>query len=117
LAADSKAAGDLKAGHRYNAACVASLAAAGQVYNLVRVVMVEAVRRQRTDVARINFIDAQRWLTAAKPGEVLKRLIENPDRPGRVEPRVRKRRPKQFPLMNEPRAVLRNRLFQQSAAA
>ena len=30
FAADPKAAGDLKASHRYNAACVASLAAAGQ---------------------------------------------------------------------------------------
>ncbi len=30
FAADPKAAGDLEAGHRYNAACVASLAAAGQ---------------------------------------------------------------------------------------
>jgi Transposase DDE domain len=87
------------------------------VYNLVRMVMVEAARRQTRDVERISFVDAQRWLTAAKPGELLKRLIENPDRPGRAEPRVRKRRPKQYPLMKEPRAILRNRLFQQKLAA
>ena len=30
-----------------------------------------------------------------------------PERPGRSEPRVRKRRPKAYPLMQEPRAVLR----------
>ena len=31
------------------------------------------------------------------------RIAINPSRPNRVEPRVRKRRPKQYPLMKEPR--------------
>ena len=30
-----------------------------------------------------------------------------PERPGRSEPRVRKRRPKPYPLMKQPRKVLR----------
>jgi hypothetical protein len=87
------------------------------VYNLVRVVMGQAARRQGVPVDRISFIDALRWLLEAKPGEELPELIVNPLRPGRVEPRVRKRRPKQYPLMREPRRVLRKRLMQQRVAA
>ena len=81
------------------------------VYNLVRVVMVEAVRRQGVDVERISFVDALRWLVEAKPGDELPELVVNPERPGRYEPRVRKRRPKQYPLMNKPRSVLRKGLL------
>jgi hypothetical protein len=33
-----------------------------------------------------------------------------PDRPGRSEPRVRKRRPKAYPLMTKPRHELRKQL-------
>jgi Transposase DDE domain len=87
------------------------------VYNLVRVVMVEAARRQRVGVDRISFMDTLRWLVAAGPRAVLIRLIVNPDRPGRVEPRVKKRRPKQYDLMMEPRSVLRNRLMDQGVVA
>jgi hypothetical protein len=59
-------------------------------------------------------VDALRWLRHARPGEALPRLKVNPERPGRVQPRVRKRRPKPFKLMNQPRAKLREKLFQQS---
>ena len=83
------------------------------VYNLVRVVMVEAAHRQKVDVDRISFVDALRWLVAARPRAVLKKLIVNPNRRGRVEPRAKKRRPKQYDLMTEPREVLRNRLVGQ----
>jgi len=65
------------------------------VYNLVRVVMIEAARCQGVEVERISFVDALRWLTQAKPGDELPKLVVNPKRPGRFEPRVRKRRPKQ----------------------
>ncbi|HUS57282.1 MAG TPA: hypothetical protein VM141_01405, partial [Planctomycetota bacterium] len=34
-----------------------------------------------------------------------------PHRPDRYEPRVRKRRPKEYDLMNQPRDVLRGRLL------
>ena len=44
-------------------------------------------------------------------------MVVNPERPGRVEPRVRKRRPKQFPLMKRPRDVLRKALMRQRPAA
>lgn len=81
------------------------------VYNLVRVVMWEAARRQRVEVDRISFVDALRWLSSAEAGEPLPELIVNPMRPNRVEPRVRKRRPKEYPLMKEPRTKLRKALL------
>src|SRR3954469_6393551 len=83
------------------------------VYNLVRLVMLEASRRQGVAVERISFVDALRWLAAAGPGEALPKLVVNPDRPDRVEPRVRKRRPKSYPLMTKPRSVLRKALLEQ----
>lgn len=87
------------------------------VYNLVRSVMGEAARRQGVDVERISFVDALRWLLEAKPGEAMPRLIVNPSRPGRFEPRVRKRRPKQYPVMKKPRRELRKQLEEQEVAA
>lgn len=93
------------------------LAVFALVYNLVRVVMLEAARRQRVAVERISFIDAWRWLRCAQPGEPLPDLLVNPCRPDRCEPRVRKRRPKQYPLMNRPRAVLRKALLSNRIAA
>jgi hypothetical protein len=41
----------------------------------------------------------------------------NPERPGRVQPRVRKRRPKQFPVMKRPREELRKELLSKRHAA
>jgi Transposase DDE domain len=87
------------------------------VYNLVRLVMLEASRRQEVPVDRISFVDALRWLTEARPGAVLPKLVVNPDRADRVEPRVRKRRPKQYPLMKKPRSQLRKSLLEQRVAA
>ena len=87
------------------------------VYNLVRRVMWEAARRQEVAAERISFIDAWRWLRHAQPGEELPPLVVNPERPGRAEPRVRKRRPKEFPLMKRPRAALRKELLTKKVAA
>jgi len=86
------------------------------VYNLVRVVMMEAAARQGVDVERISFIDALRWLREMKTAD-LPELVVNPARPGRFEPRVRKRRPKEYPVMKEPRSELRKRLIDQGVAA
>jgi hypothetical protein len=86
------------------------------VYNLVRVVMMEAAARQGVDVERISFIDALRWLCEMKT-DGLPKLVVNPDRPGRYEPRVRKRRPKQYPVMKTPRSQLRKALIDQNVAA
>jgi hypothetical protein len=83
------------------------------VYNLVRLVMFEAARRQRVDAEQVSFIDALRWLATVRPGESLCTLIVNPRRPARFQPRVRKRRPKQYPLMQRPRHELKQALLRQ----
>jgi hypothetical protein len=43
----------------------------------------------------------------ARPGETLPRLIVNPYRPDRLEPRAVKRRPKEYDRLNKPRSVMR----------
>jgi hypothetical protein len=80
------------------------------VYNLLRMLMAESARRQSVDVDRISFVDALRWLLEARPLEEISLLLINPLRPHRIEPRVRKRRPKEFPVMKAPRDILRKRL-------
>ena len=83
------------------------------VYNLVRMVMRHSATLQHTAVERISFLDALRWLSAPNTGMSLVALIVNPKRPHRVEPRVKKRRPKSFPLMIKPRQELRQQSVQQ----
>jgi hypothetical protein len=82
------------------------------VYNLVRMVMLELATLQHTAVERISFLDALRWLGAPSTGMPLVALIVIPVRPHRVEPRVKKRRPKSFPFMIKPRQALRQQLVQ-----
>lgn len=80
------------------------------VYNLVRSVMYVAAQRQHVPVDRISFADALGWLTHTQPGRKLRDLKVNAARPGRVEPRAVKRRPKEFDRLTQPRQVLRKRL-------
>lgn len=87
------------------------------VYNLVRRVMRQAGRQQGVAAERISFVDALRWLAEARPGEGLPRLKVIPVRPGRVEPRACKRRPKEYDLLNRPRALLRQALLNQDDGA
>jgi hypothetical protein len=82
-------------------------------YNLVRLVLLQAAKTQGVPVNRLSFIDALRWLCHVRAGEPLCPLIVRPRRPGRIEPRVRKRRPKQYPVMRQPRATLRKALLHQ----
>ena len=82
------------------------------VYNLVRLVMCQSARLQHSKVERISFLDALRWLSAPNTALPLGALLVNPTRPHRVEPRVKKRRPKPFPLMIKPRQALRQQLVQ-----
>jgi hypothetical protein len=86
-------------------------------YNLVRLSMCEAGERQEVAVDRVSFVDALRWLRGAEEGEEMPELVVNPLRPGRYEPRVRKRRPKQYPVMKKPRAELRKQLREKDLAA
>ena len=87
-------------------------------YNLVRVTMCEAAGRQGVEtVDRVSFIDALRWLRGAEAGEEMPELVVNPWRPGRSEPRCKKRRPKQYDLMRASRAELRKQLREKDLAA
>src|SRR5262249_45122272 len=79
-------------------------------YNLVRLIMVEAAHRQEVAPDRISFVDALRWLCSVRPGEPLPKLNVHHPRL-RVQPRVRKRRPKQYPVMKRPRDELRQAML------
>ena len=76
-------------------------------YNLVRLLMCEAATRQGVSVERISFIDALRALAHADVDSPFPTLIVNPERPNRREPRLLKRRPKQFAYLKQPRASYR----------
>jgi hypothetical protein len=84
------------------------------VYNLVRMVMLQSATLQHTAVERISFLDALRWLSVPSTGMPLVALMVIPVRPHRVEPRVKKRRPKPFSLMIKPRQELHQKLIQQA---
>ena len=86
-------------------------------YNLVRLTMCRAGASQEVAPDRISFIDALRWLRDSKDGDEMPELVVNPARPNRYEPRVRKRRPKPYPLMKRPRAELRKLLRELDLAA
>ena len=83
------------------------------VYNLVWQVKLLAAARQNVNVHRISFISALRWLQTSAPGAPLNDLVINLYRPNRLEPRVRKRRPKEYPLMTKPRRELKKDLASQ----
>lgn len=87
------------------------------VYNLVRVVAMKAARRQGVSPERISFVDALRWLEMAEIDTDLPKLVINPIRRGRFEPRVRKRRPKQYSLMKTPRQEWKEAVLSKGLAA
>lgn len=80
------------------------------VYNLVRGVMLESARRQHVSPIRLSFMDALAWVRHAEEDHKWPKPKIVPERPGRVEPRAVKRRPKQFDLMNRPREEMRQRV-------
>ena len=86
------------------------------VYNLVRLAMLKAAKAQDVAVWRISFVDACRWLCCrilGLPG--VAEFIVNPRRLGRFEPRVVRRRPKQYRLMTKPRKKLKALILKQHA--
>jgi Transposase DDE domain len=87
------------------------------VYNLARLVMLAAARAQNVPHQRLSFVDALRWLAGACDHRVELELLINPRRLGRFEPRVKKRRPKQFALMKQARCQLRQQLATQKVRA
>jgi hypothetical protein len=83
------------------------------VYNLVRMVIWHSATLQHIAVERMSLLNTLRWLSAPSTRMPLMALIVNPARPHRVEPRVKKRRPKSFPFMITPRQELRQPFVQQ----
>lgn len=96
-------------------------------YNLIRTVMAETASQWRISPRDISFKAAIQILNAfrerglfnskSKMKEILKELFKAiarnrvNDRPGRVEPRVIKRRPKGYSLMMKPRQILKDKLL------
>ena len=96
-------------------------------YNLVRHLMWDAGQTKDRDAGRTSFKGTIQYLisfraffgvtTSHQNRALLKRILdliatqEVPYRPHRVEPRVKKRRPKNYRLMNKPRADLRAALI------
>jgi hypothetical protein len=76
------------------------------VYNLVRLAMLEAAQRRQIDPDRVSFVDALRWLRCVGEGGSLRPIRVVPKRPGRHDPRVKKRRAKNYRLMTKPRSDL-----------
>ena len=85
------------------------LAVFALAYNLVRSVTMKSAQLQDVEPDRVSLVDAVRWLIGVEEADESV-LVVNPSRPGRVEPRVKKRRPKQYMSMKKPRSVLRNQL-------
>jgi hypothetical protein len=73
--------------------------------------MGEAARLQGVAADRVSLVDTLRWLIGVEEADESV-IVINPPRPGRVEPRVVKRRPKQYTRMTKPRSELRNQLPQ-----
>src|SRR5262249_61459721 len=69
------------------------------IYNLVRLVMLQAARRQQVAIDRISCIDAARWLAAARTDGPLSLLVVKPHQTYRYETRGRKLQHKQYTLM------------------
>jgi len=97
-------------------------------YNLIRTVMFDASKVSEARLEQLSFksalvrfglwcvrlghgIQLVAWLRGY--AGILSDLARdlNPERPGRYEPRVVKRRPKKFPRMQQPRQVLREKLL------
>jgi hypothetical protein len=75
-------------------------------YNLIRLAMLAWALAHQTDVNRISFVDAMRYLAARLLGlDGVSRLLINPHRPGRRQPRVIRRRMKEYDLLTEPRSI------------
>lgn len=98
-------------------------------YNLLRSLMWTAGKTYTTPPLKlslqgtrhhlINFLTTFLCVYSYKQYQVFRTLLKVivhkivPERSGRVEPRVKKRRPKSYPSMTSPRALLRRRMMTQ----
>jgi hypothetical protein len=95
-------------------------------YNLLRSLIGQAAQSKAVSALRIslqgarqqfrNFIAPLAQATPRRRSLLYQKLLQvvgqllTPERPNRYEPRVRKRRPKAFPLMKQPRPTLKAKL-------
>jgi len=100
-------------------------------YNLLRTVMWEAGTTHNVDPLRLslqgtrqlfgNFVPQLASASTQKRARLYQTLLKTivhklvPERPKRCEPRVKKRRPKSYPLMQKPRQVLRQEFLAANA--
>lgn len=96
-------------------------------YNFIRIMMAEACEEHHALPWKISFKGSVQLINSFMPyflnskerknemmyTELLKLIVKNKigNRPGRVEPRAVKRRPKAFPSLCKPRAVEKKRLM------
>lgn len=94
-------------------------------YNMIRTLMWQAAQRHQVYALSLSFRSCLTtirqwapWMATLDPASrrlmatqqlLLKYLAEQtlPDRPNRVEPRARKRRPKNYPLLTQPRKIFK----------
>jgi hypothetical protein len=76
------------------------------VYNLIRLTMLQFALAEQLPADRVSFIDTMRYLSMRAIGlSGVEELLVNPYRPGRRQPRVIRRRMKEYDLLTQPRAV------------
>ena len=97
-------------------------------YNLIRMVMLDAATEAQVPLPQVSFKSAlvrvRLWCARLSHTTAVGvwlggyvRLLDdlardlNPNRPGRVEPRVVKRRPNPFPWLQQPRRIWREALL------
>lgn len=100
-------------------------------YNFIRIIMAEACEKHNMLPWKISFKGSVQQINSFSPyflnsneeknkmlyAEMLQLIVQNKigNRPGRVEPRAVKRRPKAFPSLSRPRSVEKNRLMRKVA--
>jgi hypothetical protein len=82
------------------------------VYNLICAVLTVLALHLETTPARISLVDVLRLLRQGLVHVASAAIVVNPDRPGRHQPRVVKRRPLEYSRMTRPRAKLKRELLQ-----
>jgi Transposase DDE domain len=90
-------------------------------YNLIRLLMAQAAQSAGVHPRQLSFKHTVQMWSAwsspathalAQPGEFFRLIAQRcvGNRPGRIEPRARKRRPKSFPWLKVPRATARRQI-------
>jgi len=79
------------------------------VYNMICAVMTVIAIHLETTPQRVSLIDTLRLLRQGLANLAIAAIILNPDRPGRHQPRVVKRRPLQYTRMTKPRWQLKRK--------